>query len=98
MEEIMARAECYIKGEESNTEKKATDYKERKTNSDRKNYYPSANRDRGTFKRPYGREREYMPQEEFTPLNIRPKKIFIEGNHTKLIPDPSFLKCASSSH
>jgi len=98
MEEIMARAECYIKGEESNAEKKATDSKERKTNSDRKNYYPPTNKDRGIFKRPYGREREYMPQEEFTPLKIRPEKIFKEGDHTKLILDPPLFKCVSFSH
>ena len=29
MEEIMARAECYIKGEESNAEKRARDMKEK---------------------------------------------------------------------
>jgi len=56
MEEIMARAECCIKGEESNVEKKARDSKERgSNNSERRNYYPPANRDRGTFKKSYGR-------------------------------------------
>jgi len=36
----MARVKCYIKGEESNAEKKAGDTKERgNTNSDRRNYY-----------------------------------------------------------
>jgi hypothetical protein len=52
MEEIMSRAECYIKDEESNDEKKTRDTKERhiETNRDR-GYYPPPNRDRGTFKR-----------------------------------------------
>jgi hypothetical protein len=46
MEEIIARAECYINVEESNAEKKARDVKERNTNnSERKNYHPPASRD-----------------------------------------------------
>jgi hypothetical protein len=85
----MARAECFIKGEENNAEKEARDTKERMSgNSDKKNYYSPANRDRENLKRPYGREREYRAQGEFTPLKVRPKKIFKDVYHTKLIPDP----------
>lgn len=52
MEEIISRAECYIKGEESNTEKRARDIKEKgSSGSERKNYDVPPNRDRGTFKR-----------------------------------------------
>jgi len=41
MEEIMSRAECYIKGEERNAEKKARDAKEREnTRGGKRNYYP----------------------------------------------------------
>jgi len=59
MEEIMARAECCSKGAESNVEKKARDVKERgRNNSEQRNYYPPANRDRGTFKKSYVKERD----------------------------------------
>jgi hypothetical protein len=38
MDEIIARAECYIKAEDSNAEEKARDVKERNTNnSERRN-------------------------------------------------------------
>jgi hypothetical protein len=47
MEEIIARADCYINGEESNAEKKARDAKERAFNStERRPYQPTANRER----------------------------------------------------
>jgi len=43
----MAKAKCYIKGEESNAEKKARDAKEQgNTNSDRRGYYPPPTRDK----------------------------------------------------
>jgi len=52
MEEIMSRAKCYIKGEESNADKKARDTKERgSSGADKRNYYMLPTRDRGTFKR-----------------------------------------------
>jgi hypothetical protein len=72
MEEIIARADCYIKGEESNAEKKARDTKERASNNtERRPYQPTANRDRVPYRRterqnyaPYS----YKPRlEEFTP-------------------------------
>jgi len=84
MEEIMSTAECYIKGEESNAEKKSRDAKERNSSTtDRQNYYPPPNRDRGTFKR---QERRTFGVEDFTPLNTRPERIYKEIYQTKLIP------------
>ena len=66
----MSRAECYIKGEESNAEKKARDAKEGgNSEADKRNYYPPPNRDRGTFKR---QERRVYSIYNFTPLNRRP--------------------------
>ena len=51
MDEIMSGVECYIKGEESNAEKKARDAKERgNSGGDRQNYYLPPTEDRGTFK------------------------------------------------
>ena len=49
MEEVIARAECYIKGEESNAEKKARDAKERANNPERRPYQPAAGRDRAPY-------------------------------------------------
>ncbi|XP_024630733.1 uncharacterized protein [Medicago truncatula] len=86
MEEIMSRAECYIKGEESNAEKKTRDTKERNSlTTDRRNYYPPPNRDRGTFKR---QERRIYSVDDFTPLNTRPERIYKEVYQTKMIPKP----------
>jgi hypothetical protein len=77
MDEIIARAECYIKAEDNNTEEKARDVKERNTNnSERRNYYPPVNSDRATFKkqdrRPYEPYSTRSRLDDFTPLNTRP--------------------------
>jgi len=82
----MSRAEWYIKGEESNAEKKARDVKERgNTNSDRINYYRLPPRDRGIFKR---QERIPYKTDVFTPLHTRSEPIFKEVYDSKLLPDP----------
>jgi hypothetical protein len=77
MEEIIARADCYIKGEESNAEKKARDVKEHASNNTEwRGYQPSANKDRAPYRRK--ERRPYAPYsyksrlEDFTPLNTRP--------------------------
>jgi hypothetical protein len=104
MDEIIARAECYIKGEESNVEKKARDSKERSANnSEWKNYYPTTTRDRKTGKRkerrpciPYDARTNF---ENFTPLNTRPKRIHTEVYNTRLIPEaPSTRGFAMGSY
>jgi len=97
MDEIITRAECYIKGEESNAEKKARDLKEHNTNNlERKNYYPSTTRDRTTFKRQD--RRPYTPHEvrtqfdNFTPMNTLPERILREVYNTRLILEAQFPK------
>jgi len=86
MEEIKSRAECYIKGEESNAEKKARDAKERHNSAaDKRNCYPPPTRYRGTFKR---QERMVYNMDDFTPLNTRPERIYKEVYQTKLILKP----------
>ena len=87
MEEIISRAECYIKGEESNAEKRARDAKEKIPK--RKNYDIPPSRDRGTFKRQPERDRpprRYAP-EHFTRLTMRPEKILKEVYESKIIPE-----------
>ena len=90
MEEIIARAECYIKGEESNAEKRARDVKEKgNSGSERKNYYVLPNRDKGTFKKHYEREhnhQQYVP-EQFTPLKMCHERILKEVYESRLIPE-----------
>jgi len=90
MEEIMARPECYIKGEESNVEKRARDVKEKgSSGSERKNYDVPPNIDRGAFKRQPERDRNtrrYAPK-HFTPLKVRPEGILKEVYKFKLIPE-----------
>jgi hypothetical protein len=71
MEEIIARADCYIKGEESNAEKKARDVKERASNNtERRAYQSAANMDRApcrrTERRPYA-PYPYKPRPDFYP-------------------------------
>jgi len=90
MDEIIARAECYIKGEESNAEKKARNSKERSaSNPERKSYYPTTVGDRPAFKRQ--ERRAHVPYdaitnfENFTPLNTRPERILKEVYNTRLI-------------
>jgi hypothetical protein len=70
-DELIARADCYIKGEESNAEKKARDVKERASNNmERRAYQPAANRDRApcrrTERRPYA-PYPYKPRPDFYP-------------------------------
>jgi len=87
MEEIISRAECYIKGEESNAEKRAPDAKEK--GPERKCYDIPPRRDRGTFKRQPERDRQprrYTP-EHFTPLTMRSEKILKEVYESKIIPE-----------
>jgi len=56
MEEIISWAECYVKGEESNAEKRARDAKEK--GPEHKHYDIPPSRDRGAFKRQPERERQ----------------------------------------
>ncbi|XP_024632850.1 uncharacterized protein [Medicago truncatula] len=87
MEEIIARAECYVKGEESNAEKKARDAKEKgNSGGERRNHYVPPNRDRGTFKKHYERNQHSDAPEHFTPLNTRPERILKEVLESKIIP------------
>jgi len=90
MEEIISRADCYIKGEESNAEKRARDVKEKGSlGSERKNYDIPPSRDRGTFKRQPERDpqpRLYAP-EHFTPLTMRPERILNDVYESKIIPE-----------
>jgi hypothetical protein len=89
MEEIIARADCYIKGEESNAEKKARDAKERaNNNTERRPYQPAASRDRAPYRRPERRPFNPYPQRNFTPLNARPERIMKEVFEARLIPEP----------
>ncbi|XP_039687770.1 uncharacterized protein [Medicago truncatula] len=93
MEEIIARAECYVKGEESNAEKKAREAKERgNSGGERRNHYVPPNRDRGTFKKPYERNQNRYVPEHFTPLNTRPERILKEVFESKIIPPPPFSR------
>jgi len=55
MEEIISRAECYIKGEESNAEKRARGAMEK--GPERKSCDIPSSRHRGTFKRQPERDR-----------------------------------------
>ena len=87
MEEIISRAECYIKGEESNDEKRARDAKEK--GPERRHYDIPPSRDRGTFKRQPERERQsrrYAPK-HFTPLTARPERILKEVYESKIFPE-----------
>jgi hypothetical protein len=78
MQEVMKRAECYIKGEESNAEKRSRDHKERAPESGG-NRYPDYQRRRwpnkdhraqrsneGSY---YPQKRASKPFEEYAPLN-----------------------------
>jgi len=92
MDEIIAREECYIKGEESNVEKKARDVKERTSNnSERRNYQPPIDRDRAPYikkeRRPYAPYFTKPCLDDFTPLNTRLERILKEVYESKLIPE-----------
>jgi len=88
-EEIISHAECYIKGEESNAEKRVRDVKEKGSSStERKNYDIPPSRDRGTFKRQPEQDRHprRYASEHFTPLTMRPERILKEVYKSKIIP------------
>ncbi|XP_024636363.2 uncharacterized protein [Medicago truncatula] len=83
MEEIIARAKCYVKGEESNAEKRARDAKKKgNSGAERRNHYVPPNNDRGTFKKQNERNQHHYTPEHFTPLNTRPERILKEGHDT----------------
>lgn len=93
MDEVIARAYCYIKGEERNVEKKARDVKVRASNNtERQAYQPAANRDHVSYKRlerrPYAPCSTRPRLEDSTPLNTKPERILKEVYVTKLIPEP----------
>jgi hypothetical protein len=81
MQEIIKRAECYIKGEESNAEKRSRDAREREPiNKGNKasDFYPPRRRQpdhRGheVQRKPYHQQMRHdvvrFPQKEYTPLN-----------------------------
>jgi hypothetical protein len=81
MQEIIKRVECYIKGEESNAEKRSRDAKERDPiNKGNKapDFYPQRrrqpdHREQQAQRKPYHqqvrRDVERFPQREYTPLN-----------------------------
>jgi len=61
MEEIMSRAECYIKGEESNAEKKVRDAKERgNTSTEKKKLLSTTNKRQRNFQTT--RQKTLLPQ------------------------------------
>jgi hypothetical protein len=78
MQEVMKRAECYIKGEESNAEKRSRDHKEKVPDSG-SNRYPEHQRRRWPNKdlrtprnngsSYYPHRRAVKPFEEYAPLN-----------------------------
>ncbi|XP_039687900.1 uncharacterized protein [Medicago truncatula] len=87
IEEVIARAECYVKGEESNVERKARDAKERgSSGAERRNPYVPPNRDRGAFKKTNDRSSHRYAPDHFTPLNTRPEKILKEVLESRVIP------------
>ncbi|MCI65446.1 hypothetical protein A2U01_0086704, partial [Trifolium medium] len=74
----MKRAECYIRGEESNAEKKSRDAKERSLDSkDGKGPERGLRRGRGRYGRPYEpprydrEEGQGRPLDSYTPLNSK---------------------------
>jgi hypothetical protein len=81
MQEIIKRAECYIKGGESNAEKRSRDARERvpiNKGNKASDFYPPRRRQpnhRGqeAHRKPYHQQvrhdMERFPQKEYTPLN-----------------------------
>jgi hypothetical protein len=78
MQEVMKRAECYIKGEESNAEKQSRDHKERAQESGNNRYpeYQGRRWPRKDHRTPRNNGGSYYPQrkmakpfEEYAPLN-----------------------------
>ena len=90
MDEITSRAECYIKGEESNQEKRLRDgtgnTRSREEAPSRKREHPRTNARERHAPRPY-RPSSY-PDEYLTPLNKRREDILKEVAYMNLIREP----------
>jgi DNA mismatch repair ATPase MutS len=81
MQEIIKRAECYIKGEENNAEKRSRDVRERDTinrHDKPPEFYPPRRRQpdhrgheppRKPYNQQFRRDVQRFPQKEYTPLN-----------------------------
>ncbi|GAU23955.1 hypothetical protein TSUD_183540 [Trifolium subterraneum] len=79
MQEVMKRAECYIKGEESNAEKRSRDSREKPSSRRSPDRYHRGSSQRssryedkgsGRYRQPWrSNERTYRAQEEYTELN-----------------------------
>ncbi|GAU19014.1 hypothetical protein TSUD_193520 [Trifolium subterraneum] len=79
MQEVMKRAECYIKGEESNAEKRSRDSREKPSSRRSPERYNRGSSQRsgryedkgdGRYRQPWrSNERTYRAQEEYTELN-----------------------------
>lgn len=95
MEETINRAKCYIKGEESNMEKRSLDPKEKAQYRHEgfrpiKEHHKHGSRERSKIKlsrRPYDNFTE-----NFTPLNTKCADILREVYHLKLISEPTYPK------
>lgn len=92
MKEIMTPTKCYIKGEQSNAEKKVKYIKGRATSvadslqQHHMNYYTLFVRDMTNF------QESGRPSDKHTPLNTRRKKIWCEVLHSHDIPPSSASK------
>jgi hypothetical protein len=96
MQEIIKRAECYIKGEESNAEKRPRDARERDPiNMHHKapDFYPQRRRQpdhrgqepqRKPYNQQFRRDIQRFPQREYTPLNHARVYILDEILETRL--------------
>ncbi|KAK2427979.1 hypothetical protein QL285_026524 [Trifolium repens] len=100
MQEVMKQAECYIKGEESNAEKRSRDSRERTTDF-RGNITPERNQRRWPTRDSRWQSRQERPQypprhndrpsrryEEYSPLNDTRVHILDEMLHTNLATWP----------
>lgn len=88
MDEVITRAKCYIKGEESNIEKISRYAKEKVRTKEEgirhmKEYFKSGPRDR-QITRPS--RRSFEKELDYTPLDARRKNILKEVYHLKLLP------------
>src|ERR1043165_9641898 len=91
MDEIITRAECYVKGEESNMEKRARDSKDKGSGRDERARPRDAptTRERARDRRWPSRPRAaFGSKETFTPLNTRREDILRDINHLKLLTPP----------
>jgi hypothetical protein len=97
MQEVMKRAECYIKGEESNAEKRSRDHKERASDAG-SNRYPDHQKRCWQTRDPrfqgnsggsyYPQRRAVKPFEEYAPLNRAKVHILDEILQTGLAKRP----------